>query len=296
MQIFVYNSVAPEVARIQEALNLLMFPPYNTASVPDCKLVVDKIFGRKTEARVKEFQKVRKIKADGIVGPITQWHLFPYLHVRGTATARNGPDYLTRGVSAPRTIAPRMVAPRAPNLLGTPTVGQGSGGSTTDVTVYQYFTKAEVTTGVKAPLIPSAPASERQGRVLMMSMEFALTILRLNHWEFGLNTELSRIAPTRRSDKMEYDAAGFASLRSVPIGGPFNVGGGVEFSPHKLGAGVDLKLCIDPGKDIMNLCLNAKAAFSMINPESKKPELQGSLDPGLFVSIDLLRILDLLVR
>src|SRR5690606_23048269 len=41
------------------------------------RLTVDGIFGPKTEARVKAFQKAMGIAVDGIVGPQTRKYLFP---------------------------------------------------------------------------------------------------------------------------------------------------------------------------------------------------------------------------
>lgn len=58
------GSVGAEVRKLQEAMNLLaptVLPP----------LAVDGIFGSKTRARVREFQRNNKLVDDGVVGPLT---------------------------------------------------------------------------------------------------------------------------------------------------------------------------------------------------------------------------------
>ena len=58
-----FGSTGPEVKNLQDRLNAL---PSSLAA-----LTIDGIFGARTQTRVKEFQRQRKLKADGIVGPLT---------------------------------------------------------------------------------------------------------------------------------------------------------------------------------------------------------------------------------
>ena len=54
----------PQVRDLQIALNAALFPSPN--------LVTDSVFGSNTEFAVRRFQGERRIKVDGIVGPVTQ--------------------------------------------------------------------------------------------------------------------------------------------------------------------------------------------------------------------------------
>jgi peptidoglycan hydrolase-like protein with peptidoglycan-binding domain len=55
------GSVSEAVKHVQRMLNVLAGTP----------LVVDGIFGPKTQARVVQFQQQKKLSPDGIVGPLT---------------------------------------------------------------------------------------------------------------------------------------------------------------------------------------------------------------------------------
>ena len=68
--IFKEGSRGEDVENIQKALQHLGFG-LDT---------VDGIFGNKTKLAVIEFQKQRKLNADGVVGPITWEILFPKTH------------------------------------------------------------------------------------------------------------------------------------------------------------------------------------------------------------------------
>jgi len=91
------------VWRIQDALNQRMLPPVNRVTKPPmAPLRPDSIFGPKTEAMVKEFQRLNGIKPDGIVGPITRLHLFPYVEFEANLTGRG--QFVPY---QPMTVAPR---------------------------------------------------------------------------------------------------------------------------------------------------------------------------------------------
>ena len=63
MAVLKVGSKGPEVKRLQELLNKKLTPNPN--------LVADGIFGKKTEAAVKAFQKANQLTVDGLAGPNT---------------------------------------------------------------------------------------------------------------------------------------------------------------------------------------------------------------------------------
>src|SRR5262245_29089266 len=72
MSLLVQGSTGQEVKNLQTALNYHLpnaLPP----------LVVDGIFGRKTNARVVQFQTLHRLKVDGIVGPETHRALYTFV-------------------------------------------------------------------------------------------------------------------------------------------------------------------------------------------------------------------------
>lgn len=74
------KSKGADVKRVQEALNGHMFSPNKQFQTLHMRpLAEDGDFGPKTDHWVREFQRLSKIKNDGIVGPITSRFLFPYV-------------------------------------------------------------------------------------------------------------------------------------------------------------------------------------------------------------------------
>jgi hypothetical protein len=68
VQVLKFGNTSPDVAVVQHALNRVL---------PKQPLLkVDTIFGPKTQGRVKEFQSVKNLNPDGIVGPLTLNSLF----------------------------------------------------------------------------------------------------------------------------------------------------------------------------------------------------------------------------
>ncbi|MCQ6268616.1 peptidoglycan-binding protein [Fictibacillus sp. WQ 8-8] len=74
------NARGVEIQNMQYILNVLGF--YTDSAVVD----VDGIFGPKTEAGVKKYQKAHGLKADGVVGPRTWDSFSQYIEKRGTNT------------------------------------------------------------------------------------------------------------------------------------------------------------------------------------------------------------------
>jgi len=97
----------PDVRAVQDVLNFQIrrFEP----------LVVDGVFGPKTHARVVEFQKANRLKADGLVGPTTLGKLFEEevvpiplaLVPQASAGIRQG----ALGLQPPRLIPPLTLDP-----------------------------------------------------------------------------------------------------------------------------------------------------------------------------------------
>ncbi|MBR0692737.1 peptidoglycan-binding domain-containing protein [Bradyrhizobium lablabi] len=59
--------------------NKRVLPPVNITTKPRiARLNIDNIFGPKTDAVVRELQRLNRTKIDGIVGPVKRIHLFPY--------------------------------------------------------------------------------------------------------------------------------------------------------------------------------------------------------------------------
>ena len=227
MRLICRNQVSDDVASIQETLNLLMFPPHNNYSVPTEALKVDRFFGPKTEARIKEFQRLRNIKDDGIIGPVTKWHLFPFILYRGHANASARKEIrLKRDAYAPKL----AMAARAGGLLaqvGNPmkpvpnlfppippigpkqTPGSGGGGLT-----LPQFVSVDLLAGQKLQLAPLPPLGAEDARIRSLFFEFSFTMVRHEHWEVALNLELSRKMPNRANDRWEVDGAAQLSVAS----------------------------------------------------------------------------------
>jgi hypothetical protein len=79
MPLLCRGSQGPAVATLQAAHNFYLpdLPP----------LRVDSIFGPKTDARVKEFQRPNKLKPDGIVGPKTEAVIYACVSISACAFA-----------------------------------------------------------------------------------------------------------------------------------------------------------------------------------------------------------------
>ena len=126
------GSIGPEVAQVQLKLN-----EHSPTSLP--RLTADGIFGPRTDARVREFQKQNDLEADGIVGPLTlaaleaeeppppprpddhdliQCKDFPHGPPLGRQSLFNSPLQLAS--FGPVAAAPTLASPRAQALIRKP--------------------------------------------------------------------------------------------------------------------------------------------------------------------------------
>jgi hypothetical protein len=310
MRLIRRGEVCDEVAHIQDTLNLLMYPPANSEGVPGEPLKADKIFGPKTESRVKEFQALRRIKPDGIVGPITKWHLFPFVLYRGKATGCPRRELRLRGHEYPKKM---VLAAHAGNVLGqvkpvpnvfppvppigpTPKPAPGTGLSLPQVV------SVELQAGQKLELAPLPPIGARDARIRSLVFEFSFTMVRTDHWEASVNLELSRKLPARANDTWQVDGSAKLGLRPLPLGTKrLTLSPSMEVIPHKLGAAGGLEICLEVDKLIdkkledsaIGVCVGGKGGFG-IDPEADKIKFQTTGEVSGGVKVDVLRVIDLL--
>ncbi len=199
MPVMRLGSRGSDVARVQSALNDRMLAPNNTITRPPmARLAEDGIFGAKTRAMVTEFQRVNKVGADGIVGPITLYLLFPFIvfdavmagqgPLRGTA--RN-PVALRPGPARPLMLA--QMARRLP-LLATPrllAVGEAADG---DGEPDGVGVEATVSPGFKREFRPWFVLKEEEAEEpkSFSTITASATILRKAGFEVGGEFEFSR--------------------------------------------------------------------------------------------------------
>src|SRR5262245_44066288 len=109
MEVLRLGTKGADVGRVQRALNERMLPPNNSFTRPPlAKLAEDNIFGARTQAMVREFQRLNRIALDGTVGKHTSYLLSPLIAFT-TVLAGTGP---LRGTSRPGFDAARLSTAR----------------------------------------------------------------------------------------------------------------------------------------------------------------------------------------
>lgn len=131
------GSTGPEVKELQAAMNFHI-------RAPATPLKPDGIFGQLTDARVREFQRLAKIKDDGIVGPATIKAIYRVLQGAAEAKVATRParehalasGSMRAGLGAPRVVGfGQRIAPAAPGLRLTPPAPQARTGASQAFTV-----------------------------------------------------------------------------------------------------------------------------------------------------------------
>jgi len=122
-QLLSVGSTGPDVRTLQVQLNA------RPSSLPP--LQVDGIFGPKTQARVKEFQKEQRLQVDGIVGPKTQAALrsvpppVQREFICGTGDPANQGEVLATKQALLASLSPTQGTPGATNLAAFGPTGGG---------------------------------------------------------------------------------------------------------------------------------------------------------------------------
>jgi Putative peptidoglycan binding domain len=289
MQALRVGSRGLDVRRVQQALNRCMLRPNNQFTSPAMqRLVEDGIFGPKTQAMVREFQRLNQISVDGIVGPVTSYLLFPYI----SFTAKLAGQGRIRGISQqsrsfPNVMPGKLVPPDFGSMRsqfsrlspGGP-VGSGgakakepaAGGEKDDDKEKEGFTlEASVGPGLKhefKPWFVLKPGDDPEGAKSLATLAVEATILRKKGFEFGGELEFSRQLGARGGSSWEWEGAITGKYTNLKAeSGPFSIGvspiaelkikQGLLFSA---GAGVGGEATLELRKDLLELSVGGKIA------------------------------------
>jgi peptidoglycan hydrolase-like protein with peptidoglycan-binding domain len=287
MQVLRIGSRGPDVRRVQQALNRCMLPPKNSFTSPPLKrLIEDESFGTKTQAMVREFQRLNQADPDGVVGPITSYLLLPFIsftaqfagkgRIRGR---RGGLDQVGGRLPAARvsfTGPSRVGAAKAKETVaGNDTEDEGI---TVDVSVGSGNGNSFKPWFVLKPNNDSQ-APEAEGTIGVDS-----TVLRLKGFEFGGGLEFSRplIAPAGDTWQWAGTISGsYTNLKTKD--GTLSLSPIVDLSVKQgllLGAGVGAEASIQLIEDLLQLSVGGKVAAE-VDPHD------GSLQVGPAVSVGL---------
>jgi hypothetical protein len=295
MQVLRSGSQGPDVERVQAALNRRMLPPNNRFTSPPLQpLVEDGRYGPKTQAMVREFQRLNQITVDGIVGPDTSYLLFPYLQFtaglvgQGRIRGRLGQSDLTLPPRPP--LRPPTFAVRRRDLTAAPaTVGDGDAPEPEGLKF-----DLEVGIGIKREFTPwfvLKPQNPPEGAVSSSTLSVGATVLRLKGFEVGGEFEFSRKLEGK-GDTWSWEG----SLQGQYT--EFKTADGVaSFSPIAelsvkqglvLGAGVGAEASVAIIKDRLSLVVGGKVSGEW-NPHEGDVKVGGEVTTNLKLNWDLVR-------
>ena len=318
MQTLRSGSRGPDVKRVQQALNRRMLLPNNPLTRPPMKrLVEDSIFGPKTEAMVREFQRINGIKVDGIAGPITLYLLFPYISFVGTFLGQ-GP---IRGIPQQSPVFPggmprQLVVPdfgamrsrfSRLSLLDPPGNGSAKAREPSgakekdDEAEREGFTfEVSVEPGFKREFKPwfvLKPEEKPEGAKSLIALTVEGTILRSRGWEVGGEFAFNRrLWPPRGESKWEWEGAitgkytdlkwegEFLSLGINPVA-ELKVKKGLHFA---LGAGLEGEAALALRKDVLELTVGGKVAWEL-DPHKGNLQVGEELTVALKLKWDVIR-------
>ena len=279
MQVLRLGSKSPDVGRVQRALNERMLPPNNTFTRPPlAALVDDDKFGDKTRAMVMEFQRLNKVTADGIVGPVTSYLLYPFI-VFSTVLAGSGLLIgsergglpIQRGQAARNILA--RVSPRLPVALSRTrlAIGEGEGeGEGEDGEPEGLGIDASVAPGFKREFQPwfVLNPGEPEGARSFTTVTAEATIARKKGFEFGGEFEFSRALATQGvGSTWKWEGTLFGKYTGLKAeSGPFSVGLSpiVEAKIREglqggAAAGAEAEATLSLSKDLLELSVGGKA-------------------------------------
>ncbi len=294
MQFLRSGSSGPDVTRIQKALNGRMLPPINPFTRPALdRLVEDGIFGPKTQAMVKEFQRLNEIQIDGIVGQDTSYLLFPYLTFSAGMRGQ-GRVIGKQGLSASPQPARRLSA--NPPLLASPVQtggakakGPPSGGGKAEEE--DGFTlNLEISQGIKhdfKPWFVLKPDEEPEGSRANAVVSIEATVLRLKGFEFGGELEFTRpaFAPDGATWRWEGAVKGSYKPPSLELGGFLSISPVAELAVKQglnLGVGIGAEITVKhPRSDILQLTVGGKITTEL-DMKAGNLKVGPEVSPGMF--------------
>lgn len=291
MQVLKVGSGGADVRRIQVVLNQCMLQPNNQVTRPPMRRIAeDGVFGGKTAAMVREFQRLNQLDQDGVVGPVTSYMLLPFItfEVALSGRGRIGGRRDGQLVSASRFAARPLFTPsrfglskaKQSALIGD---ADGDGGDadeaiTVDLTVgsgngnsFKPWFVLKPNEGKDAP--------EAEGTIAIES-----TVLRKKGFEFGGSLEFSRplIAPTGTTWQWTGSISGsYTNFKTN--GDTFSLKPIVDISVKQgllVGAGIGVEASVQLIDDLLELTVGGKVAVEL-DPH------EGSIQVGPAVSAAL---------
>jgi len=326
MHILLRGSRHPDVKRVQQALNRCMLPPNNTFTSPSMKpLVEDGIFGPKTEAMVKEFQRLNGIRVDGIVGPVTSYLLFPYIRFKadlagqGRIRGTTGQNRTFPGVMPGKLMPPIIPglggsplstpfrSPLLPSSTGSPAAGgapkakePAAGGDKDEEGEKEGLTfELSVGPGLKhefKPWFVLKPGDDPEGAKSSATLSVEATILRLKGFEFGSELEFSRQLGARGGSSWEWEGSISGKYTNLKFErGPFSlvispvaelkVKQGLLFGA---GVAVEGEATLELSKDLLELSVGGKVAGEW-DPHEGNVQVGAEIAAGLKLKWDVIR-------
>lgn len=297
MQILRLGSRGLDVRRVQQALNRCMLPPNNRFTSPPMKrLVEDGFFGAKTQAAVKEYQRLNNIKTDGIIGPITSYFIFPFISFEAKLAGRG----LIRGKGEqPGQLLTASLLAANRSLLASPLQGgskakETAAGGKDDEDGLSF--ELSVGAGVKrafAPWFVLKPNEPPEGAASEAALSVGATILRLKGFEFGGELEFSKqVSGEGGSWKWEGAVKGaYTNLKTKDE--RFGVSPIVDLSVKQgvnLGVGVGAEASVQVIKDRLELKVGGKFAMDL---DPREGTVTGGVEigAGLELKFDVTRLL-----
>ena len=299
MQFLRDGSHGPDVLRVQQALNRRMLPPNNRFTVPSLEaLVEDGRYGPKTQAMVREFQRLNQILVDGIVGPDTSYLLFPYLQFtaglvgQGRIRGRSGQSDLTLPSRPP--LRPPTFAVKRRDLVAAPATAGDGDGDTPEVEGLKFDLEIGPP-GIKREFTPwfvLKPENPPEGARSSTTMSIGATVLRLKGFEFGGEFEFSKTIEGK-GDTWVWEGAVQGQYTE------FKTADGVaSFSPIAevtvkkglvLSAGVGAEASAVVVKDLLKLTVGGKVA-SEWNPHVGNFVVGGEVTANVKFNVDVVRL------
>jgi peptidoglycan hydrolase-like protein with peptidoglycan-binding domain len=300
MQVLRIGSSGPDVMQIQQALNRCMLPPNNKFTSPPLKrLVEDQNFGTKTDAMVREFQRLNKVTVDGAVGPITSYLILPFISFTATLAGKGRIRGRRDGGGQ---LGVRLPAPRVP--FGAPTrfgaakakdAPQGGGtadqsdddeeGITVDVSVGSGNGTAF------KPWFVLKPNGEAEGSEAEGSISIDSTILRKKGFEFGGGLQISRPLAVQGA-VWQWGGSISGSYTNLKVAdGLFSLTPIVDASVKEglnLGAGIGAEASVNLFDDAFQLTVGGKVAADL-DPHEGSLQVGGAISAGMKFKWEVVR-------